>query len=271
MMSVYVFPPLTVYPAVGEWQEERGRFLSFTTPELGEFETVGKKAVYYTCVKVSHLRSLAGMEASRWTEFFGPDFSPKGCWQSLYKPPIDKRTGNLQWRIVHGAIATNRHLVHLDPSIGEGCPFCSGGESLQHLFILCPRLKGLFRQLEEWFQGLGTVFSFELFISGPRYSAAKRSVHVLHNFLSGVAKLSVWKTRKNCIQGQGSVDPVLMMSGLLAAGLRLEFVFYKLTDNVDVFMYTWGIGGVVLCPGGSAGASFLKLFSVVWNFLCFGL
>uniref|UniRef100_A0A0E9QDD5 Uncharacterized protein n=1 Tax=Anguilla anguilla TaxID=7936 RepID=A0A0E9QDD5_ANGAN len=36
-----------------------------------------------------------------------------------------------------------------------------------------------------------------------------------------------------------------MMSGLLAARLRLEFVYYKLTDNMDAFMHTWGIGGVL--------------------------
>ena len=241
----YVFPPLTVSPAVGEWQERGGSLLSFKTPELGLFETLNKKAVYYSCVKVSHLSSLAGIRASRWTEFFDPDSSPKGCWRSLYKAPCDKRTGDLQWRIVHGAIATNRHLVHIDPDIGEDCPFCSAGESLQHLFIQCPRLGDIFNQLEEWLKGLGTDFSFKLFIYGPRYAPMKKSLHVLLNYLSGVAKLSIWKTRKNCIQGLGSVDPLLMMRGLLAARLKLEFAYYKLTDNVYAFMNIWGIGGVL--------------------------
>ncbi|KAM3862182.1 RING finger protein 17-like [Diretmus argenteus] len=122
--------PLVVTPAVGEQQERPGLFLSFKTPELGEFESVGKKAAYCTCVKVSHLRSLAGMKESRWTEFFGSDFSPKGCWRSLYKAPIEKRMGDLQWR----------------------------------------------------------------------YAAQRRQTLVLVNFLLGVAKLAIWKTRKNQIQ-----------------------------------------------------------------------
>jgi len=31
---------------------------------------------------------------------------PKGSWPSLYKPPIEKQTADLQWRIVDGLRAT---------------------------------------------------------------------------------------------------------------------------------------------------------------------
>ena len=102
----YVFPPLVVSPAVGQWEEEEDILLSLKTPQLGDFETLGRKAVYQIVVKVSNLRSLAGVRVSGWTEFFGGGSSPRGCWRSMYKPPGDKRTGDLQWRIVHGAIAT---------------------------------------------------------------------------------------------------------------------------------------------------------------------
>ena len=119
----YRFPSLEVAAATGEWQEGADDFLSFTTPQLGGLKELGKKATYQALVKVSQLRSLAGMRASRWTELFGQGNVPKGCWRSLYKPPIEKRSGDLQWRIVHGAIATNRHKAHLDPSIGEACFF----------------------------------------------------------------------------------------------------------------------------------------------------
>ena len=141
----YLFPSLTVSPAVDQWQDEEDILLSFRTPELGDFETLGKKAAYHLCVKVSNLRSLVGVKVSKWTEFFGRGSSPRGCWRSLYKPPVDKRTGDLQWRIVHGAIATNRYLVHLNPDTGEGCLFCTESETVFHLFTQCSRLAGLFR------------------------------------------------------------------------------------------------------------------------------
>ncbi len=82
------------------------------------------------CVKVWHLNILESVSESKWLEVLGPGASPKGCWRSLYKPPIEKRSGDLQWRIVHGIIATNRHRAHLDPEVGVGCPFCSEQETV---------------------------------------------------------------------------------------------------------------------------------------------
>lgn len=116
-----------------QWQDEEDVLLSLQTPKLGDLETLGKRAAYHLCMKVSNLHSLVGVKVSRWTEFFGRGSSPRGCWQSLYKPPIDKRVGDLQWRLIHGAIAANRYLVHLSPDTGEGCPFCSQAETVDHL------------------------------------------------------------------------------------------------------------------------------------------
>ncbi|KAK2897108.1 hypothetical protein Q8A73_013488 [Channa argus] len=115
----------------------------------------GKKVIYQICVKVLNLRSLTGVKESRWTGFLGQDDSPKGSWQCLYKLPIEKRTADLQWRVVHGAIATNRYRARLDPSLGDQCVFCSQTETLEHLFIECPRLSAMFDLLRMWFQGFG--------------------------------------------------------------------------------------------------------------------
>ncbi|KAJ3599422.1 hypothetical protein NHX12_033385 [Muraenolepis orangiensis] len=126
--------------AVGDWHEGAGQLLTLRTPHLGTFQACGKTETSNLCVKVLNLRSLAGVKESRWAEFLGPDSSPKGSWRCLYKLPVEKRTADLQWRIVHGAIATNRYRAHLDPELGEGCIFCSEVETLEHLFVQCPRL-----------------------------------------------------------------------------------------------------------------------------------
>ncbi|TWW77691.1 Transposon TX1 uncharacterized 149 kDa protein ORF 2 [Takifugu flavidus] len=120
--------------------------------------------------------------------------------------------GDLQWRIVHGAVATNRYLVHLDPSTGDGCPFCSQSETIYHLFVQCPRLEGLFGQLQRWF--LGLVGHME-----DQEEPGERS---------GV---------------RGGV--VAMMTGLLAARLRVEFNFYKLTGQIGTFGDIWGVRDVL--------------------------
>ena len=69
-------------------------------------------------------------------------------WRALYKPPIEKRTADLQWRLIHGAIATDRHAAHLNPAVGEQCRFSGMEENLEHLFLKCNRLKGLFNLLD---------------------------------------------------------------------------------------------------------------------------
>ncbi|KAJ3586247.1 hypothetical protein NHX12_012647 [Muraenolepis orangiensis] len=171
----YSFPSLEVTPAVGDWHEGAGQLLTLRTPHLGTFQTCGKKETYNLCVKVLNLRSLAGVKESRWAEFLGPDSSPKGSWRCLYKLPVEKRTADLQWRI-------------------------------------CPRLSALFVLLKSWFQGLGEeLFSFILFIFGPKYSAKKKGVHTLLNFLSSAAKMAIWLTRRNRVQdvGSGALLPVL--------------------------------------------------------------
>ncbi len=81
-----------------------------------------------------------------------------------------KRSGVLQWRVVHGIIATNRHRAHIDPQVGEECPFCGIQETVFHLFLNCSRLQQFFHQLEDYCQIMGEVFTHMLFIYGPKYS-----------------------------------------------------------------------------------------------------
>jgi len=176
---------------------------------------------------------------------------------SLYKLPIDKRTGDLQWRITHGAIATNKHVAHLDPSQGVECPFCTQNETLVHLFCECCRLGELFHLLEQWCLLWGECFSFSLFIFGPKYSAKKKQKHVLMNYVFGVAKLSIWISRKHMIQKKGSNEVNGVFLGLLASRLRIEYAYYKLTNNVQCFVEKWSVANV-LCVVGDDGEMVLS-------------
>lgn len=186
------FPQLLFSPENGTWQEKEGCLLSFKTHQPRYFCNADKMDIYTMCVKSWHLKALETVSESKWQECFGPGASPKGSWRSLYKPPIKKRSGDLQWRIVHGIIATNRHIAHLDPQGGEGCPFCGEQETVFHLFLKCKRLQPVFCILEEWSHKLGEIFTPVFFIYGPKYSRRKREVHVLINFIFGKAKLAIW-------------------------------------------------------------------------------
>ena len=76
-------------------------------------------------------------------------------------------------------------------------------------------------------------------------------LHTLINFLSGSAKLAIWLTRKNLDQGVGSVQPLLVLQGLLKARLKIEHSYYKMVDNLQTFSRMWGIGGVLCSLGGN--------------------
>jgi len=107
------FPKIRVAAVVGQRQmdedESTGSILSFKTPELDLFETTSKKAIYNTAVKVLNQASLKGQKISKWPALLKPEFLVRDRWRTLYKPPVEKRTADLQWRIIHGAIATNKH------------------------------------------------------------------------------------------------------------------------------------------------------------------
>ena len=63
--------------------------------------------------------------------------------------------------------------------------------------------------------------------------------------MSGRAKLAIWKTRKNRVRGAGSEDVVMMLNGPLAARLRVEFGFYRLTKKTEVFVNIWCVKNVL--------------------------
>lgn len=70
-------------------------------------------------------------------------------------------------------------------------------------------------------------------------------MHILINLILGQAKLAIWKTRKNRLRGEGTEDAVLMLTGMLAARLRVEFEFYRLINKSDIFVNLWGVQDVL--------------------------
>lgn len=97
----------------------------------------------------------------------GNDVKPE--WRSLYKPPLSKRVGDIQWRILHGAIAVNSFISVLNPEVSPECPFCMQRETVFHAFMFCTRLEPLFIKLKELFFKFNEGFSMETVILGFKY------------------------------------------------------------------------------------------------------
>lgn len=238
------FPDLPVSARVEEEPQEES-ILTFKTPEIHGFKEASKKSLYLNCVKVAHQSVLKNCRETKWTEVLGPDSSPRRCWRSLYKSPIEKRTADLQWRIIHWAVATNRHVAHIDPTVEKKCPFCDLEESTDHLFLYCSRLRGVFQTLKTWIEELGEEFNDTVFIYGLKYKVSGKKRIGIINFLIAETKMAIWVTRKRMIKDDVLVDPERMLRGFVTSRIRAEFVFFKLTKNLVVFMETWGLSEVL--------------------------
>jgi len=188
-------------------------------------------------VKATNTKGLFNRAATVWTDRLGGQ-SPQ--WRTLYKPPLKKRTGDLQWRILHGAIATNAFLSVFNSSVVNECPFFSLSETIFHVFTECRRLTELFSVLTGVFNLFNVVFSASVFIGGVTYSKTRKAKCQLLNFLLGEAKLAVYLTRRDKLQDGPTCDVVALWRQSVKARLRLEFCFHKATENMDVFKEQWG-------------------------------
>ncbi|KAK7878010.1 hypothetical protein WMY93_031356, partial [Mugilogobius chulae] len=129
------------------------------------------------------------------------------------------------------AVATNRHVAHFDPRSDSHCPYCPEEETLEHLWLSCPRLAPLFRLLRGWVRRLGLDFTAERFIFGPKNCASQRRAVTLTNFLYGQAKAQHLVNPENQMRGSGSTDCGLMLKRLVAARLKVEFSYSTLVGT----------------------------------------
>ena len=61
-----------------------------------------------------------------WCDLLG--FSDRPSFKACYMSPVCKRDGDIQWRMLHGALATNKRLVQISFYNTVLCLFCNGFE-----------------------------------------------------------------------------------------------------------------------------------------------
>lgn len=78
---------------------------------MTDFPKAPKKSLYVLIVKVLSRALLLGVPGLRWYGAFATGSSCRGSWRFLCKPPIEKYSADLQWRVVHGAVATDMWYI----------------------------------------------------------------------------------------------------------------------------------------------------------------
>jgi len=180
-----------------------------------------------------------------WREKLGIDDDDKPVWRVLYKPPIEKRTGDIQWRVLHGAVAVNAFVSLINPNVSSDCPFCKRRETIFHCFLECSRLYEMFCLLDVLFMSFGEIFSSKIWILGPKYSVVQRKKSQLLNFLIGQAKLAVYMTRRNKIEGREGQNEVTVFKNMVKARVMFDFKFYNLMNDSESFLLKWCFNGAI--------------------------
>jgi len=128
--------------------------------------------LYRSIVKVMNIKWLKNRSDTIWRDTLEMTETTKPVWRILYKPPLPKRVGDHQWRILHGALV-NSFVAMLNPNVSENCPFCNESDTVFHFFMFCNRLSFLFSLLELLFESFEVCFTKQNFILGCIYTINK--------------------------------------------------------------------------------------------------
>lgn len=182
---------------------QEGKLLNFERLKCLPFQTAGKKSIYQVCVKTAYFNDLHDRQDTKWREKLSVVDNIFPSWRLFYKSPLPKRSGDLQWRILHCVLATNVFSMYclFHSNVLPFCHFCNGHDTVFHVFNECPRLEPLFALLEGILIGLDFVFNKMIFIYGYKYSKANKERCTFANFIIGQAKLAIWKTCRLSIEG----------------------------------------------------------------------
>lgn len=170
----------------------------------------------------------------------------KPNWKTFYKPPLNKKIGDLQWRILHCIIAVNAFISMLNPDVGHECPFCSQRETVFfHVFMSCPRLKPLFEVLQNLFKSFDEAFSMQAFIFDVKYTKRRQRECQLLNFVLGKSKMAIYMSRKDKIEQNQEFNLVSMFGAMVKSRILIDFRFYKVTSCLAMFEDVWCYGGAL--------------------------
>ena len=252
-----------------------GPFLNKTDWKQVDLHTAKGRAMYECCVLTLNRGKLDVRNDAVWRERLDVDNSVKPVWGVLYKPPIKKRTGDLQWRILHGAIAVNSFISIINPTVQCNCPFCGEIETVFHAFYDCKRLFYLFNKLQEVFKQFDEPWSKRAFILGVRYRKSQQGKSKLLNWVVGEAKMSIYSSRKNRVEDRAGQEALPVFISLLKARVWVDFSFFKEMRNLDGFIKQWCFNDVICSVIDDVlifnmiflGGVLIVFLNVVWRYM----
>ena len=85
----------------------------------------------------------------------------------------------------------------------------------------------------------------QMFIFGFKYGKGCKKKGALLNFLFGQAKLAIYLSRKEKVDGGQRCDCLLAFKNLVKARIRFEYKYYEKMEDMDEFKKTWDCEGAM--------------------------
>ena len=119
-------------------------------------------------------------------------------WRQFKNPMIEPYQKDLSFRIAHQVLPTNTYLFSKNISKTKSCHFCTGEETLQHLFLDCPMVKPFINYVELLLTAhtnIPTILTFSnlIFHNLPKISEPHLD-RLVHYILTEI-KYTIWNIR----------------------------------------------------------------------------
>lgn len=104
--------------------------LNLSESHVQGFSVLTGKTMYRLMVKLLNKGKLSGRVDTLWRAHLFLSDEVKPVCGALYKPPLTKRVGDLQWRVLHGAVVVSAFVFVVNPNVNDSCPFCTTRETV---------------------------------------------------------------------------------------------------------------------------------------------
>ena len=165
-------------------------------------------------------------------------------WSSIYSPPISKKEGDLQFKLLHNILPSLPVLHHLNPAISPTCGWCGDKGTIWHLFITCPSVQPLLNCLHSLLHRLlpDLLLNFDLYWALiPCARGRKKEAVRLSNFLIVSCKSVIY----NLYRTSHFVDPLLIFTHRIKNKIIFDYNYFKLVSNDDEFLQKWSINNTL--------------------------
>jgi hypothetical protein len=162
-----------------------------------------------------------------------------------------RQAGDVQWYLLHGALYSGSRLAKIDannPALVE-CAFCHADETIEHLFMSCPRVEQFWTHLlHDWKEMIGDnrppaqLLWIDVACGFPIPWCKTQSVNNCWPVIYLAAIWAIWTTR-NGVRFGGEHQQHSTVAGqfdrLLSLDLQRLHQQSKLTRNTTKFLRMW--------------------------------